>query len=942
MTFHHPPSIFTNTYRFLPNTVAFSEAAKEKSPPPSPEAIKRTSSMVKLKSTISSLSLSSMNVKGAPLATVTPGTEKEDPFNSDSKRSSRLLTEGDARNVIHSDSGVPEWGSSTQLYNQLLSRAAPMPSRSVGNFSHLKDEVRAAQDPDFEPGRKKRTIQAPTDGAVPNYEKWTIQPALRGNGGLINAVRAALAETDVHVSWVGTLGFPTNALPEGVKVHIQDKLKNDYDSELVYVSDEDFAGHYANFCKTILWPIVHYQVADDVNSKAYMDHSWKYYHSVNRAFADQLIKTYKRDDTIWVHDYHLLLVPSMVREKLPDAKIGFFLHTAFPSSEVFRCQWKYKELLKGMLGANLVAFQLPEYAEHFQNACKRFFLADITSEGVQLEDGFVNVASQPIGINPAAIDAVRESEAFSKAVREIQKAHGGKQLIFGRDKADRVHGVRKKFEAYNRFLTQNPDRAKDTVLVQAITSPDESDQFVKVMQSYNKVYREHSSVTERPLEMFTNELSPAQYYAYLTVADVYMNSTQRDGMNLAPHEFIYCQDGKFHDKKHGAVILSEFAGSAAVLKNEMSDMLRINPWNARQGSSAISAALGMEADKKMAIWTTLNTKVMEDTGCRWLNELERLLHEAHKQQTDRSAASVPRLSVPGLVNVYEQAKQRCFILDYEGTLIAKQDGSVGSLTSPSRVTTIVSHLMKDPKDVVYVMDGQSHQQLEQIFQPVMGVGLIAENGCYILPHGGTGLPRWKLAISAMSAAEWKPNVRKILESFQERLEGSSIEELDCSFILRFDEVENQEIAERLAGSYVDQISDACKASGVRAKLAGKAIQVEPMDCDKSTMASTAFHHLYNQCAADGIDTPDFLMIAGNDREDECVFRLGNNMEKEGMVTNVFTVSISDRDTEAKAAITNGSPGLLSALQKLADCSQKGRDAVVKSLLKSPTTKSPVI
>ncbi|KAK5173967.1 Trehalose-6-P synthase/phosphatase complex subunit, partial [Cryomyces antarcticus] len=149
--------------------------------------------------------------------------------------------------------------------------------------------------------------------------------------------------------WVGTLGFPTDALQDNKKSEIQEKLEAEYDALTVYVNDTDFDGHYAHYCKTMLWPVFHYQIPDHPKSKAYEDHSYRYYVNVNQAFVDTVVKSYKRGDKIWIHDYHLLLVPAMIRKKLPDAQIGFFLHTAFPSSEVFRCLSTRKSLLEGML-----------------------------------------------------------------------------------------------------------------------------------------------------------------------------------------------------------------------------------------------------------------------------------------------------------------------------------------------------------------------------------------------------------------------------------------------------------------------------------------------------------------------------------------------------------------------------------------------------------------
>lgn len=162
-------------------------------------------------------------------------------------------------------------------------------------------------------------------------------------------MRESSSDALADITWHGTLDFPTDSLPETLKEDIADHLANEYQAQVVYVSDKNFQGHYAGYCKTILWPIFHYQVPDHPKSRAYADHSWKFYSDVNQAFANRVVENYKRGDIIWIHDYHLLLVPKMIRERLPDAQIGLFLHTAFPSSEVFRCLWMRTALLEGML-----------------------------------------------------------------------------------------------------------------------------------------------------------------------------------------------------------------------------------------------------------------------------------------------------------------------------------------------------------------------------------------------------------------------------------------------------------------------------------------------------------------------------------------------------------------------------------------------------------------
>ena len=287
---------------------------------------------------------------------------------------------------------------------------------------------------------------------------WSIEPGALGNGGLRNAVKAAEDEGHIHEkTWGGTLGCPTDALEEHVRSDIAEKLEDDFESLTVYVDDNDFHGHYSLYSKTILWPVLHYQIPDNPKSKAYEDHSFSYYVKINEAFADRIAKNWKRGDVIWIHDYHLFLVPSMLRKKLPDAQIGFFLHVAFPSSEVFRCLAVRDQLLEGVLGANLIGFQTEEYCHHFLQTCSRILNVEATNEGIQLEDRFVNVGTLPIGIDPNALTLRRAREDVAEWISIINQKYGDKLLIVARDKLDHIRGVRQKLLAYELFLNKYPE-----------------------------------------------------------------------------------------------------------------------------------------------------------------------------------------------------------------------------------------------------------------------------------------------------------------------------------------------------------------------------------------------------------------------------------------------------------------------------------------------------
>lgn len=369
---------------------------------------------------------------------------------------------------------MPEWGSNA-FFNQPRSRAEPPPPNTILRYAQpeeKKDAKEAKRRPKSRASpkglRHSRTQSGPFHGEKHWGTEWTVEPALQGNGGLANAVRAAKnAGTVEDLIWVGTMGFPTDSLKESIKSDIYEKMEAEYDALTVYVSDSDFDGHYSHYCKTILWPVFHYQIPDHPKSKAYEDHSYKFYVNLNQAFADVIIKSYKRGDVIWIHDYHLLLVPGMIRKKLPDAQIGFFLHTAFPSSEVFRCLSVRKDLLEGMLGANLVAFQIREYADHFLTTCARILIVEATREGVQLDDHFVNVVSIPIGIDPQGLEAERGVPAVNDWIEVMQERYQGKHLIVARDKLDHVRGVKHKLLAFELFLNKYPewrDKVSHTVM----------------------------------------------------------------------------------------------------------------------------------------------------------------------------------------------------------------------------------------------------------------------------------------------------------------------------------------------------------------------------------------------------------------------------------------------------------------------------------------------
>jgi trehalose-6-phosphate synthase len=365
---------------------------------------------------------------------------------------------------------LESWGLSRK-FNQPKSNAVEPPEASI--LSRQDANVERATEPLIRSLDGQDSESDPEDTGSPRVFlsefDWVVKAAEQGNGGLRNAVNAAAQAGIVQDKvWVGTLGMPTDRLKEHTRTSIAARLQDEFESLAVFVSDSEFEGHYSHFCRTVLWPAFHYQMQESPRRKEYDDHSWRQYVKVNEAFADAVVQRWKPGDRIWVHDYHLLLLPAMLRKRLPEAEIGFFMHTAFPSSEVFRCLTTREALLKGLLGADLIGFQTEEYCQHFLHTCSRLLRLEVSPEGVHLPDRLIPVQPFPIGIDSASLNTLRQSPEVREWISKIQDRYAGKRLVVARDRLDAAGGIKQKLLAYEMFLRKYPkwrDSVSPRVLV---------------------------------------------------------------------------------------------------------------------------------------------------------------------------------------------------------------------------------------------------------------------------------------------------------------------------------------------------------------------------------------------------------------------------------------------------------------------------------------------
>lgn len=347
------------------------------------------------------------------------------------------------------------WGQSRK-FNQPRSKATLHPAPSILSRPSSRQESRDSAFLDGAPSRQSSPDQE-SPRALLSAVDWVVKAAEQGHGGLQNAIHAAEAAGILeNKMWVGTLGMPTDSLTEPTREVIDETLREDHESLTVFVGDSEFEGHYAHFCRSVLWPALHYQMQESPRHTEYDDYSWKQYLKVNEAFADTIANHWQPGDRIWVHDYHLLSLPALLRKRLPHAEIGFFLHTAFPSSEVFRCLNPREALLDGLLGADLIGFQTEEYCHHFLHSCSRLRRLEVSVDGVLVNNRFVHVKNYPLGIDYQSLNVLRQSVEVRDWITSITEKYDGKHLIVARDRLDAPGGIKQKLLAYDLFLESYP------------------------------------------------------------------------------------------------------------------------------------------------------------------------------------------------------------------------------------------------------------------------------------------------------------------------------------------------------------------------------------------------------------------------------------------------------------------------------------------------------
>lgn len=545
-----------------------------------------------------------------------------------------------------------------------------------------------------------------------------------------------------------------------VPVWLSNESETDKDGAIL-LKDQ---ARWRRFAEHELYILFHYKQHEPTNGVSERQ-TWADYYCMNQKFANRILEIYKPGDIVMIHDYHLLLLPSMLRQRIPHMYIAFFLHIPFPSSEFLRCLPRRKDVLEGVLGANLIGFQAYSYSRHFASCCTRILGFDSDSVGVDAYGAKVTVGVFPIGIDAAAVEKLAFDHAVDDKVVALREIYQGKKIIVGRDRLDSVRGVAQKLMAFERFLEQYPEWREKVVLIQ-VTSPtsveeEQEDSGSKIANKVSdlvmKINGLYGSLGFSPVQHYPQYLSQEEYLALLRCADIGLITSVRDGMNTTSLEYVVCQRDD-----HGPLILSEFSGTAGSLK----DAIHINPWDLSGVAQQIKYALEMGSDKKTAMHLSLYRHVTTKNVQAWCTSfIKRLIAVLNSHNT---TSSTPLLDKAALLLQYRAAKKRLFMFDYDGTLTPIVKDPAAAIPS-DRVIRTLKALASDHQNSVWIISGRDQEFLTQYLGHIPELGFSAEHGSFMRHPGKT---EWENLAETFDMT-WQKEVMECFQKYTEKTPGKS-------------------------------------------------------------------------------------------------------------------------------------------------------------------------
>ena len=640
------------------------------------------------------------------------------------------------------------------------------------------------------------------------------------------------------------IGWPGSIIESQKQDEITDMLQQE-SLIPVFLSQKQINNFYEGFSNETLWPIFHYMAT----YAKFEQQFWKSYIEVNRKFAETILNHVEDDDTVWVHDYQLLLVPSFLREAKPNLSIGFFNHIPFPSFEIFRLiPWR-RELIHGILGADLIGFHTYDDVRHFLSTVTHLSGYRSSANVITAEGRNVVVESFPMGIDDKKFREAIHDNKVQENIKSIQRLFGDAKMILTIDRLDYSKGILQRLHAFELFLAEQP-AFKEKVSLYMIVVPSRDtvpqykelrDEIDKFVGNLNSRYR---SLTWVPVHYFYQSAPFEMLAALYHFAHICLVTPMRDGMNLVCKEYIASRTNN-----DGMLILSEMAGAA----KELVDAWIVNPNNVQEISEAIYVALKMPMDEQERRMKQLRYVVEKFNIGSWVRNFMHRLIEVKQMQESMQAKQLSTSKEQSIKENYIKSTRRVLFLDYDGTLVDFQS-NIHLARPDNELYELLHVLSSDPANKIVLISGRNYETLEE-WLGNLKMDMIAEHGAWVKYHGD----EWK-AIPGLTD-DWKKDVLQVLNTYTDRTPGSFIEEKTYSLVWHFRRTDAG-LGELRANELTNNLKYLVSDRGLQILQGNKVIEVKNAEINKGKAVAAWVNE--NQ--------PEMMIAIGDDYTDEDIFK----------------------------------------------------------------------
>ena len=663
----------------------------------------------------------------------------------------------------------------------------------------------------------------------------------RSAGGLATGLMHPHEQSDGL--WIGWSGAPGDLDPERQALLDQELAA----MRLVGVplSNDQITRFYEGFSNGVLWPLFHY-LLDQIPLQV---SDWEGYVEANRAFADVVAAHYRQGDMIWVHDYQLLLLPGFLRERLPGARIGFFLHIPFPSEELFRTLAPRDRLLQGMLGADLVGFHTPAYLRHFATSLTDILGLTVEIDRVQLPAREVRLGVFPMGVDATTFAQLANDPAVAGEAAAI-RGDGSVRVLVGVDRLDYTKGIPRRLLAYEQMLHTHPELREKVRLVQ-VAVPSRTN--VGAYQDFRalvdglvgRINGAFGTPRWVPVHYIFRALSEPDLVALYRAADVMLVTPLRDGMNLVAKEFVASRtDGD------GVLVLSEFAGAAW----ELPEALQVNPYDVDGAAEVFYRALTMPREERRVRLAPLRARVQTFDVHRWVASFLESLAEVTPSTARQGPTIGGAAAERALVRRMAETESLLLLLDYDGTLVPFTP--TPELARPDReILALLRALAARPDTEVHLVSGRPQDTLQEWFGD-LPIWLHAEHG-FLSRDPETR--QWVAA--AELGGTWREPVLAMLREITQRTPGSLVEVKAAALAWHY-RMADQETGARRANELRLHLNQLLSNQPVEIMAGNRVIEIRPYGVHKGRIVPPLSAERQAATA---------ILAIGDDRTDEDLF-----------------------------------------------------------------------